>query len=343
MGKTNVLDAIYYLCLAKSRFGLPDNLLCRKGESFFRLDGHFLAAESTSRIVVKFQSGKRKVIEHNQAPYDNLHEHIGRFPVVFIGPDDVALITEGSEERRKFMDNTLSQTDPAYLSHLVTYNKVLQQRNAALKQFAELRRWDDALLEVYQSHLVPSGTYIHEQRKAFMANFMPEVHSAYQQIAGKSEHIECLYVSALEEAPLDILLQASMDKDRILQRTTEGIHRDDLDLRIKDMAVKKFGSQGQLKSFVLALKLAQYRFLEQRTQTLPILLLDDIFDKLDAQRVSRLLKLLHESHFGQVFITDTDETRVENIIREFGTDYCRYRVDTGVATRQNYHPDEKIE
>lgn len=342
MGKTNVLDAIYYLCLAKSRFGLPDNLLCRKGESFFRLDGHFLAAESTSRIVVKFQSGKRKVIEHNQAPYDNLQEHIGRFPVVFIGPDDVALITEGSEERRKFMDNTLSQTDPAYLSHLVTYNKVLQQRNAALKQFAELRRWDDALLEVYQSHLVPSGTYIHQQRKAFMADFMPEVQSAYQQIAGKSENIECLYVSSLEEAPLDHLLKASMDKDRILQRTTEGIHRDDLDLRIKDMAVKKFGSQGQLKSFVLALKLAQYRFLERRTQTLPILLLDDIFDKLDAQRVSRLLQLLHESHFGQVFITDTDETRVENIIKEFGTDYCRYRVDTGVATRQNYHADEKI-
>lgn len=342
MGKTNVLDAIYYLCLAKSRFGLPDNLLCRKGESFFRLDGKFIAANKSTRIVVKFQAGKRKVIEQNQSAYENLQDHIGQFPVVFIGPDDVSLITEGSEERRKFLDNTLSQTDPLYLSNLIIYNKILQLRNSALKQFAEQRTWDGTLLEAYQVQLVPCGTYIYQQRKAFMTDFLPEVQAAYHQIAGLTENMDCNYISALDQMPLDMLLESSLDKDRLLQRTTQGIHRDDLDFQIKGMSVKRFGSQGQLKSFVLALKLAQYRFLERRTNILPILLLDDIFDKLDAQRVSSLLNLLHESRFGQVFITDTDENRVENIMREFGTEYCSYRVNTGVAILQNQSPDEEV-
>ncbi len=335
MGKTNILDAVYYLCLAKSRFALSDLHLCKRGEDFFRLEGHFRTDGKSYRIVAKVQPKKRKILESNGLPYAALSEHVGLFPVVFLGPDDTLMITEGSEERRRFIDNTLSQTDPQYLAHLISYNKVLQQRNAALKQFAEQRRFDPALVGVYDAQLLPAGRYIHSKRKEFIGAFAPYMMETYSGIAGKQEQVDCRYISALEEVGFEELLAQSQEKDRILQRTTEGIHRDDLELLIKNMPVKRFGSQGQLKSFVLALKLAQYRFLEKQKKNRPILLLDDIFDKLDAQRVGRLLQLLHEGSFGQVFITDTDEGRVENIIREFGTGYRRYNIDNGAARLQN--------
>lgn len=331
MGKTNLLDAVYYLCLTKSRFGLTDAQLCLRGEDFFRLEGHFRAGGKPYRIVAKVQPRKRKVLENNDTPYPTLSEHIGLFPVVFIGPDDTLMITEGSEERRRFIDNTLSQTDAVYLQHLMAYNRVLQQRNAALKQFAEQRGFDEALLGVYDAQLIPAGNYIHQKRRAFIEAFTPVMQHTYEQIAGTHETVTCTYLSKLDEEDFATRLARCVEKDRILQRSTEGIHRDDLELRINDLPVKRFGSQGQLKSFVLALKLAQYRFLEKEKNTRPILLLDDIFDKLDAQRVSRLLQLLHEGNFGQVFITDTDEHRVENIIREFGPGYRRYRIESGSA------------
>lgn len=331
MGKTNLLDAVYYLCLTKSRFGLNDANLCLRGEEFFRLEGHFMAEKKRAKIVAKVQPRKRKDLENNEVLYATLSEHIGLFPVVFIGPDDTLMITEGSEERRRFIDNTLSQTDTAYLHHLIGYNKVLQQRNAALKQFAELRRFDPALIGVYDAQLLPAGAYIHQKRKAFIEVFSPIMQETYQSIAGGQEQVDCRYQSGLDDRSFEELLTQSIEKDRILQRTTEGVHRDDLTLSINDLPVKRFGSQGQLKTFVLALKLAQYRFLEQQKNTRPILLLDDIFDKLDAQRVSRLLQLLVEENFGQVFITDTDEHRVENIISRFGTDFRRYRIENGAA------------
>lgn len=335
MGKTNLLDAVYYLCLTKSRFGLSDAHLCRQGEDFFRLEGHFRLHQKKVKIVAKVQPRKRKVIENNDVPYSTLSEHIGLFPVVFIGPDDTLMITEGSEERRRFMDNTLSQTDPEYLRQLTAYNQVLQQRNAALKQLAEQRRFDQALISVYDAQLAPAGHYIHQKRQAFIAGFVPIMQAAYDEICSSRETVFCHYRSALDEQPMEQLLRQSLEKDRILQRTTEGIHRDDLELMIHDLPVKRFGSQGQLKSFVLALKLAQYDFLKKEKNMQPILLLDDIFDKLDAERVGSLLQLLHRGNFGQVFITDTDEYRVENIIREFGADYRRYCIENGSAGLQN--------
>jgi DNA replication and repair protein RecF len=335
MGKTNILDAVYYLCLTKSRFGLSDAHLCRQGEDFFRLEGHFRLQQKPVKIVAKVQPRKRKLLENNDVPYPTLSEHIGLFPVVFIGPDDTLMITEGSEERRRFIDNTLSQTDPTYLRQLMAYNQILQQRNAALKQQAEQRRFDQALISVYDAQLAPAGQYIHQKRREFVAEFAPIMQATYDRICGSREIVSCSYRSALEERPLEELLLQSIEKDRILQRTTEGVHRDDLDLLIHDLPVKRFGSQGQLKSFVLALKLAQYDFLEKQKNMRPILLLDDIFDKLDAERVSSLLQLLHHGNFGQVFITDTDEHRVENIIREFNADYRRYRIENGSARQQN--------
>lgn len=332
MGKTNLLDAVYYLCLAKSRFGLNDANLCLRGEDFFRLEGHFVTGEKRAKIVAKVQPRKRKDLENNNLLYSTLSEHIGLFPVVFIGPDDTLMITEGSEERRRFIDNTLSQTDTDYLRRLIAYNKVLQQRNAALKQFAEQRRFDPALIGVYDAQMLPAGAYIYEKRKAFIESFNPIMQKTYQSIAGKREQVDCHYHSGLDEHSFEELFSQSIEKDRILQRTTEGIHRDDLTLIINELPIKRFGSQGQLKTFVLALKLAQYRFLEQEKNTRPILLLDDIFDKLDAQRVSRLLQLLVEENYGQVFITDTDEHRVENIISRFGTDFRRYRIENGSAS-----------
>ncbi len=336
MGKTNILDAVYYLCLTKSRFALGDAYLCKRGEEFFRLEGHFrLEGSRIAKIVAKVQPRKRKVLENNGIPYDTLSEHIGLFPVVFLGPDDTQMITEGSEERRRFIDNTLSQTDTQYLQYLIQYNKVLQQRNAALKQFAELRRFNEALIGVYDSQLIPAGNYIFQKRNAFIESFAPYMQETYAAIAGDNEQVACTYTSELSHTAFDTLLSRSFEKDRLLQRTSEGPHKDDLDMSINAMPVKRFGSQGQLKSFVLALKLAQYRFLEEEKKIRPILLLDDIFDKLDSNRVGRLLRLLHEGSFGQVFITDTDEQRVENIIREFNADYRRYRVEKGTALLQN--------
>jgi DNA replication and repair protein RecF len=331
MGKTNVLDAIYYLCLIRSRFGILDNNLCRQETDFFRLEGHFQHELEKFRIIVKVQPRKKKQIECNDVPYPTISDHVGQFPVVFIGPDDTIIVTEGSEERRRFIDNTLSQTSPAYLRKLIQYNKILQQRNAALKQFAEQRRFDQSLIDIYDHQLAPLGSSIYQYRQAFVEKFMPLVRETYQNIAGTHEQISCDYLSALHHVDFAELLTSSLEKDRALQRSCAGIHRDDIGMLINQMPLKRFGSQGQLKSFVLALKLAQYKYLEQEKKIRPILLLDDIFDKLDAKRVAKLLQLLHQENFGQVFITDTDEIRVANIIREFDADFRHYRIDFGSA------------
>jgi DNA replication and repair protein RecF len=331
MGKTNILDAIYYLCLIRSRFGLLDHGLCRKGTDFFRLEGHFQRAQDTARIVAKVQPRKKKQIECNDVPYPTISDHVGQFPVVFIGPDDTTIISEGSEERRRFVDNTLSQLSADYLRKLMQYNKLLQQRNALLKQGAEQRRFDQALMHIYDEQLVPLGMALYRYRVDFMDNFSPLVQQTYARIAGDQESIALAYQSALHTHTLAELLSSSREKDKQLQRTSEGIHRDDLALQINGMPLKRFGSQGQLKSFVLALKLAQYKYLEQEKKIKPMLLLDDIFDKLDALRVAQLLQLLHMNNFGQVFITDTDEIRVSGIIREFDADFRHYRINSGQA------------
>jgi len=328
-GKTNLLDAVYYLCMCKSYFGMPDSAIVRHEQDVFRVEGAFQKADEDIHIVAKIRTRRKKELICNDVPYGKLSEHIGLLPVVVIAPDDTRLATEGSEYRRKFLDETLSQLDQIYLRHLIHYNKVLTQRNSALKQMAKTGHFDRDLIETYNAQLAPAATYIHEMRGRFMTDFSPIFKMFYNKISNKSEAVNCTYKSTLHEASLLELLNKNYEKDKILQRTTQGIHRDNLAFIIGEKPVKRFASQGQLKSFILALKLAQYQLIKQRKNAKPILLLDDIFDKLDATRIESLIKLLASDDFGQVFITDAHEERLKNILAETGIEYKMFLVEKG--------------
>jgi len=332
MGKTNLLDAVYYLCMGKSHFKLVDGNVVRHKADFFRLEGHFRLAGRLEKIVAKVQPRRRKELERNGVAYQRLSDHVGLLPVVFIAPDDTYLIAEGSEARRQFLDNTLSQIEHRYLQELIRYNQVLKQRNALLKQFAERGHSDPALLEVYDRQLLEPADYIHRRRSEFLADFTPNLIETVRILSGAREEVACVYRSQLNDASLEQLLRDAREKDCYLERSTVGIHKDDLHFLLGDYPLKRFGSQGQLKSFVLALKLAQYELLRRHKELAPILLLDDIFDKLDRGRVEHLLGLLLSRQFGQVFITDTHEQRLENIIRQFDADYCKFKVSNGRAS-----------
>ena len=327
IGKTNLLDAIYYLCMCKSHTSLNDRGIVNHGGDFFRLEGHFFLNKKRNKIVAKVQPGKKKDIERNDVGYSKLSEHIGLLPVVIIVPDDTLMAMEGSEVRRKFIDNTLSQLDAGFLRNLIGYNKLLKQRNATLKKFAETRTYNPELLDIYDQQLLEPAQIIFEKRNLFIQEFQTVFQKYYNIIANGRETVKCNYQSKLSSNDLATLLAESREKDRILGRTTCGIHKDDLILKIDDYPLKKFGSQGQLKSFVLAMKLAQYDFLKKNHEHQPILLLDDIFDKLDEHRVKHLLELMMENDFGQVFITDTHENRVEEIVKNFGTDYKKFYIE----------------
>ncbi len=335
MGKTNLLDAIYYLCMGKSYFNSSDIHNVQSGTDFLRLEGLFEKEEKKEKIVVKVVPRKRKEVERNDVAYQKLSEHIGLLPVVIIAPDDTQMVHEGSEVRRKFLDNTISQLDQAYLKDLIQYNKLLKQRNALLKQMAEQHRFDPALLSVYDAQMQQPAQQIYEKRLAFCESFTPILERHYAVISNEQEKVSCHYKSALSSQSFEVLLKENQEKDRILQRTNSGIHKDDLQFTINNYALKRYASQGQLKSFVLALKLAQYEMLKVEKKKAPILLLDDIFDKLDVQRVTHLLQLLIQEEFGQVFITDTHEQRVEQIIKKFESNYYRYLVENGSLKRLN--------
>lgn len=329
MGKTNVLDAIYFLCLCRSQSGLNDRNLVRHGESFFRLEGQFAGAQEKVKVVAKFQQGQAKEFERNGQAIDRLSDHVGRFPVVMIAPDDVTLVQEGSEDRRRFLDATLSQIYPEYLQNLLIYNALLKQRNALLKTFYEQRTFDPELLESIDRQMPAPARLIFYYRKRFVSQFLPFFKDFYAAISADREQVEVLYKTELDEATPEELLQLNRDKDRMLQRTSAGIHRDDLQLIMDGQAVKKFASQGQLKSYLLALRLAQYEMLRREKNIAPILLLDDIFDKLDAKRVRQLVGLLLDRQFGQIFITDTQRERLESIVSSLDKDYRLFEVTEG--------------
>lgn len=332
-GKTNLLDAVYYLCMCRSYFGIPDSAVARHEQEVMRVEGAFEKAEEAINIVAKIRIRRKKEFICNDVPYSKLSEHIGLLPVVVIAPDDTRLATEGSEYRRKFLDETLCQLDRDYLRHLMHYNKVLTQRNSALKQMAKDGRFDHVLIGTYNEQLAPAATHIHEARKAFMVDFSPIFEAFYAKISNESEAVTCVYESALHETPLADLLEKNSEKDKILQRTTQGTHRDNLAFIIGEKAVKRFASQGQLKSFILALKLAQYEFIKTQKATKPVLLLDDIFDKLDATRIESLIELLANDDFGQIFITDTGEQRLNDILAKTGVGYQMFTVnDLGVSS-----------
>lgn len=330
-GKTNLLAAVYYLCMGKSYEGGSDQFVLRHGSEFFRLEGLFKTdEENTDRIAIKVQKRKRKVIERNGKAYDRLSDHVGRYPVVMVVPDDVRLVHEGSEHRRRLLDNGLSQTDPEYLRQLIQYNKVLTQRNALLKQYGG-RPLPAGLLEVYDAQLLEPAAYVHAQRRAFVEPFAETLRAAHARVSNEGETVNVTYKSSLLETDLATSLVDTREKDRILQRTTTGIHRDDLRFTQEGHPLKKVASQGQLKTFVLSLKLAQYQLLRRRVGFAPLLLLDDIFDKLDASRVRQLLELLITESYGQVFITDTDPERLHEPLRDqlSGGQYARFNVKDG--------------
>ncbi len=335
-GKTNLLEAIYYLCMSKGYGSSVDQYNIRHGDGVARLEGWFqLDNDREDHIVIKLRKRQRKVIERNGTPYDRISEHVGRYPVVIVTPDDISLVLEGSATRRKLLDNSLSQTDPQYLAHLITYNKLLENRNAQLKEL-DGREDTSGLLSVYDAQMEEPANYLFEKRRDFVAPFTELLLEAYAAISGERERVDLEYQSQLSHQSWKELLRDRSDKDRILQRTTGGIHRDDLVFVQEGHPLKRVASQGQLKSFVLSLKLAQYRLLERSTDRTPILLLDDIFDKLDHERVGQLLKLVMSSAFGQLFITDTDPQRVTSLIGEHPQmEWERFLVADGVARNED--------
>lgn len=321
MGKTNILDAIYHLSMGKSYFNPIATQNVKHGQDFFVLDGTFEKGEKTEKIVCSFKKGNKKIIKRNGKPYGKFSEHLGLLPVVIISPADRDLIVEGSETRRKFIDGVISQSDKSYLNDLISYNKVLAQRNSLLKYFALNQTFDQDTLVIYNQQLDGFGLRIFKKRKAFLEAFIPIFEEQYQLISNKLERTKVQYQSKLHDNTLLHLLEEVVEKDRALQYTSVGIHKDDLDFSIEGHPIKKFGSQGQQKSFLIALKLAQFNFVAQQSKCTPILLLDDIFDKLDEKRVSQLVELVNNDTFGQIFITDTHTTRTENVVKNSNQSY----------------------
>nr|WP_321411792.1 DNA replication/repair protein RecF [uncultured Allomuricauda sp.] len=321
VGKTNVLDSIYHLCFGKSYFNPVSTQNIKHNTDFFVVEGEFEKNQRTEKILCSFKKGTKKVIKRNGKPYEKFSEHIGFLPLVIISPSDRDLILEGSDTRRKFMDGVISQSDKAYLQNLIKYNKVVSQRNSLLKYFAANRTFDPDTLSIYNEQMHSLGTAIHQKRVEFIESFLPIFKEQYQHISEKEEQIDLSYESQLSDNALLDLLKKSIDKDRALQYTSAGVHKDDLSFTIAGHPIKKFGSQGQQKSFLIALKLAQFHFIKKLADTTPILLLDDIFDKLDENRVSHIVGLVKDDNFGQIFISDTHADRTENVVKNIHQSY----------------------
>lgn len=314
-GKTNILDAVNYLSMCKSFLNSVDKQNIKFDEKFFLIQGNFIKDEKNNQISCGVTFGQKKKIKRNKKEYDKLSEHIGEFPVVVISPYDSNLISEGSEVRRKFIDSIISQYDKKYLATLIKYNKVLQQRNALLKRFQELRIFEAESIEVWDVQMVSLGNFIFEKRKEFLKEFLPTFQNLFNLISNGNESINIEFNSQLNTASLSDLLIESSRKDSRVGYTTVGIHKDDLTFQINGNPIKKFGSQGQQKSFLIALKLTQFEYIKVLLNKKPILLLDDIFDKLDHGRVERLMQMVSDHIFGQVLITDTDEERIDKVFK----------------------------
>lgn len=321
VGKTNVLDAIYHLSFGKSYFNPVTSQNIQHGKDFFVLDATYLKKDKEEKVLVSAKKGQKKIIKRNAKAYDRLADHIGFIPLVIISPADRDLIIEGSETRRKFIDGVIAQSDALYLKILIDYNRTLSQRNSLLKYFALNSTFNPDTIAIYNEQLTTLGTQIHLKRKEFIEAFTPIFLKRYKTISRDNEAVSVVYNSQLETADLGTLLQNNIQKDRILQYTSQGIHKDDLQLTIEGHPIKKFGSQGQQKSFLIALKLAQFDFVKKQASEDPILLLDDIFDKLDEQRVEQLLSLVEQEDFGQIFLSDTHPERTEEVISRVHQSY----------------------
>lgn len=311
VGKTNLLDLIYFLSLTKSFFNLTDQQLIKWNEAFSRIEAAIEKKGELLELVVKIPLNKRKEISVNGAVYQKAAEYIGTIPLVIISPEDSDIIQGGSEERRKLFDNILAQVDTAYLEALMDYNKILEQRNSLLKMKADKPATDISMLEFYNSRLAESGSYIFNKRKDIFLRFEAVFQQFYAIISEEKEDVKWYYASQLLSKDWNMLFEQNLQKDLVLQRTSAGIHRDDFEFTIHGEKIKKFGSQGQQKSFTIALKLSLYRYLHEMKGVLPILLIDDLFDKLDTKRMQQLIRILQGDEFGQVFMSDTDILRLE--------------------------------
>jgi DNA replication and repair protein RecF len=340
-GKTNLLDAIHYLALTKSAFTALDAQSIKQGADFFVVKGKFSSPQldRPETIQVSLRVGQKKTLTHDKQPYERMADHIGRYPAVLISPYDTDLIRQGSEERRRYFDSLQSQLAPDFLNLLIQYNGLLRQRNATLKQHTGSHGFDTLYLQALDDQLAPLGESLSAKRINFLAEFTPVFQSHYQQLAEGREQVTLEYKSQLPNQNFRHLLLANERKDLALQRSTVGPHRDDFVFLMDGQPIKAFGSQGQQKSFVIALKLAQFELLatrhegdEQSTKGKPLLLLDDIFDRLDDKRIARLLQLVADHTFGQVFLTDTSLERTDQALAGVDTDIRRFRVQAGSVT-----------
>lgn len=315
-GKTNLLDSIYYSCFTKSYTSSSDSYVTHLDSDFFRLESDISLDSENHKVEIKNQKQSKKEIWLDKSKLEKRTTYIGKFPCVIITPDDNQLLLAGSDIRRKFMDATIAQSSSAYLQQLMEYNRILLQRNAVLKSFYESRAFNKSLLLVYNEQLVQFGNSLFEDRKSFIEQFMPIFKEIYKQIFDGNELIDIRYSSDLWQHDFATLLESTENQDRNSGRTTKGLHTDDLIFELNGHPIRKVGSQGQQKTFLFALKLAQYEWLKQKKQIQPILLLDDIFDKLDNTRVNKIFELIKSEKIGQTFITDTDENRILQIINK---------------------------
>lgn len=321
VGKTNLLDAIHYLCFTKSYFTRLDANNVQQGKNGFRLEGNFILQDKPEKAVCVLRETGRKELSINDQAYEKFSQHIGRYPCVIIAPDDAELITGDSKERRTFLDSLLSQLDPDYLQQLIVYKKVTEQRNSLLKLFAETGTKDLSLLDVLDEQLVKPGGVIFNKRKEFLVSFLPIAKHLYQEIAQQPEDISLFYESDLLHASFAELLKASRQKDYLAQRSTVGVHKDDLEINFGKQLFKNIASQGQRKSLLFALKLAEMEVIRKEKHFAPLLLLDDVFEKLDEERISNLLRKVCMENEGQVFITDTNEERLTDHLEALSVNY----------------------
>jgi len=331
VGKTNILDAIHYLSLTKSFFNNIDSISIRHGEDYFIIQGTFVRDDEEDQIYCAFQKQKQKLLKRNGKEYQKLSDHVGRYPVVMISPADSSLITEGSEDRRKFMNKIISQYSALYLDSVLRYSKALQQRNKLLKDINSSANVDIDMLSIWDAQLVKYGSYVYNERDILVNELIPVFQEYFSLISSGKESVRLKYRSHLSEANYPEALQNSINKDRYLEYTTVGIHKDDLLLEMNDFSVKSLGSQGQQKSYLVALKLAKFDYIKRKAGFSPILLLDDIFDKFDAERVEQIIRLVGNQRFGQIFITDTHQNRLQDILSSHKTDYKLFRIaDNGI-------------
>ncbi len=333
MGKTNLLDAIHYIAFCKSFFNSIDSQNIKHNQPFFVIQGWINKNGETHEIHCGVKRGQKKQFKHNKKEYERLSEHIGLYPLVMISPSDNELIWDGSEVRRKFMDSIVSQYDKAYLENLISYNHALHQRNALLKHFYESKSFDGISLEIWDDKLIMYGELLINKRKHFLEEFIPLFNKNYKFISESKENVSVEYENSLHEHSYKTVLLNSLAKDRAVHYTTTGPHRDDLSFKLEENPLKKFASQGQQKSFLLALKLAQFELINTKKTTKPLLLLDDIYDKLDETRFNKLIDLVSGNAFGQVFITDTHAERIHKLFLNHQSPYIIYNVENGIITQ----------